>query len=130
MKTLTIILLGFVLTATGLYAQGEKNTSIDTKSYLEEAEVAPELIGGIAELAKQVKYPKEAAEAGIQGTVLVAVYLGKSGSIDALEVKKSTSDILSQAALDAVKNVRFKPGMVDGKPVKAQVIVPVKFRLK
>jgi protein TonB len=110
--------------------QAQSSESIDPADYLEEVEVAPELIGGIKELAKHVQYPEEAARAGIQGTVFVKAYVGKTGMIDDLAVEKSPNDLLSQAALDAVRQVRFKPGTDNGKPVKVMVMIPVKFALK
>ena len=110
--------------------QAQSNEAIDPADYLEEVEVAPELIGGIKELAKHVVYPEEAAKAGIQGTVFVKAYVGKTGMIDDLVIEKSPNDLLSQAALDAVRQVRFKPGTDNGEPVKVMVMIPVKFALK
>ena len=110
--------------------QAQNNETIDTADYLEEVEVVPELIGGITELAKHIVYPEEAAKAGIQGTVFVKAYVGKTGMIDDVAVEKSPNDLLSQAALDAVRQVRFKPGTDNGEPVKVMVMIPVKFALK
>ncbi len=130
MKTITIIMVGFLLTAFGAQAQDAGRQEVDTNKYFEEVEEPPELIGGVAELAKHMKYPEDAAKEGIQGTVLVSAYVGVSGSIDAVKVKRSPHDLLSQAALDAVWDVRFTPGRQDGKAVPTVVMVPVRFRLK
>jgi protein TonB len=127
MKAMYII-VALLLFAVPLQAQG--NETIDPAKYLEEVEVVPELIGGIKELAKHIAYPEEAAKAGIQGTVFVKAYVGKTGMIDDVAVEKSPNDLLSQAALDAVRQVRFKPGTVNGEPVKVMVMIPVKFALK
>ena len=77
-----------------------------------------------------MKYPPSAAKEGVQGTVIISAYIGATGTVDKVEVEKSPNDELSQAALDAVKLVRFKPGKVDDKAVKSVVKVPVRFRLQ
>lgn len=127
MKAMYLIVALLLFTVS---LQAQSNEAIDPAEYLEEVEVAPELIGGIKELAKHIVYPEEAAKAGIQGTVFVKAYVGKTGMIDDLAVEKSPNDLLSQAALDAVKKVRFKPGTDGGEPVKVMVVIPVKFALK
>jgi TonB family protein len=128
MKTI-IILIAFV--AASVYPTvAQTNEAIDAKDYLEEVEVMPELIGGIKELAKFVKYPEAAAKEGIQGTVFVKTYVGTTGMIDDAVIEKSPNDLLSKAALDAVRQVRFKPGTTNGEAVKVLVMIPVKFALK
>lgn len=130
MKTMTIILLGFLLIAIDAQAQGTSSEDIDKSDYTEVHDVRPELEGGLAELRKHVKYPPAAAKEGVQGTVVLAVYIGVSGKVDAIEVETSPNDELSQAAIDAVEQVSFRPGRIGGKAVKCVVFVPVKFRLK
>ena len=127
MKTMSILFV-IMLLATAVHAQS--NEPINTKEYFETVDVVPELIGGIKELAKHITYPEAAAKEGIQGTVFVKAYVGKTGMIDDVVVEKSPNDLLSQAALDAVKLVRFKPGKSGGKVVKVVVVIPVKFALK
>jgi len=127
MKTLSVFFACMLLAAA---VQAQSNEPIDTKEYFEEVDVVPELIGGIKELAKHITYPEEAAKAGVQGTVYVKVYVGKTGMIDDVAIEKSPNDLLSQAALDAMKQVRFKPGTREGKAVKVVVVIPVKFALK
>lgn len=130
MKTMTFILLGFLLAAFSVHAQETPGKDIDKSQYMETQDVPPELEGGFAELRKHMKYPPSAAEEGVQGTVVLSVYVGVSGEIDAIEVETSPHDELSQAAIDAVEQVNFTPGQADDEPVKSVVKVPVKFRLK
>ena len=44
-------------------------------------------------------------------------------------ILRSPSDILSQAAIDAVLASQFKPGLQRGRPVRVRYAVPVKFEL-
>ncbi len=127
MKTIRIVFV-IMLLAAAVHAQS--NEPINTREYVENVDVVPELVGGVKELAKHIKYPEAAAKEGIQGTVYVKAYVGETGMIDDVAVEKSPSDLLSQAALDAVRQVRFKPGKQGDKAVKVVVVIPVKFALK
>ena len=130
MKTMTFIMLGFLLAAFSVHAQDRDGNEIDTSEYTDVHDVSPELKGGFAELRKHLKYPPSAAKEGVQGTVVLRVYVAASGKVDAIEVKTSPHDELSQAAVDAVEQVGFKPGRIGGKAVKCVVFLPVKFRLE
>mgnify|MGYP001026943460 CR=1 FL=1 len=130
MKTMTFIMLGFLLAALSVHAQDRDGKEIDKSEYTEVHDVPPQLEGGFAELRKHLEYPPSAAKEGVQGTVVLRVYVASSGKVDAIEVEKSPHDELSQAAIDAVEQVGFTPARIGGKAVKSVVYVPVKFRLK
>lgn len=91
-------------------------------------ETQPELIGGLAALAPD--YPDEARRNGIQGRVVVQFVVDETGRPVDLEVLSSPHPLLSWAALDAVRDARFVPGTVDGRPVKVQLATPLTFRLR
>ena len=130
MKTLTLLLAFLAFASSPLLAQQDDQTAIDESQYLETVEFAPSIVGGLEALAKNVVYPDTAVKAGVQGMVIVRVLLSASGRIDKAGIEKSDSPLLSQAALDAVRKVRFLPGKAGDKPVKCKLMVPVKFRLK
>ncbi len=73
-------------------------------------------------------YPLEARQQGIQGAVLLKVLVSETGDVDSVEVV-SGDPALTQAALDAVKQWKFKPFIKNGKPVKASAKIPVNFAL-
>lgn len=73
-------------------------------------------------------YPDFAMRAGIQGTVWLEVDVYKDGSVGDIRVKKSVLG-LDDAAIEAVRKIRFIPGKSGGNPVDTTVNVPVEFRL-
>ncbi|MCB2204958.1 energy transducer TonB [bacterium] len=122
------ILTMFVLLLPALL-QAQNTDEADRSQYFDTVEEPPTIVGGISALAKNITYPKEAHEAGIEGTVIVEVLVSEQGKVDDCKVKRSPNDLLSEAALKAMREVTFNPGRSADKPVKCIVFVPVKFKL-
>jgi protein TonB len=98
-------------------------------------EVMPEFPGGEAALAafikKEVKYPKKAKRAGIEGQVVIRFVVDKDGSVSDAKVAKGVDPLLDAEALRAVQAMpKWTPGKLNGKPVKVQFNLPVRFRLQ
>ncbi len=93
-------------------------------------EQMPELIGGVAQLIKDSKYPDLARKAGLEGTVVVQFIVGADGIPIEPQVVKSVAEILDNAAVEAVMKQRFRPGRQRGQPVPVRMAMPVKFRLR
>ena len=74
------------------------------------------------------EYPKAARDAGIQGMVMVTAVVLADGTVGETRVVKSIP-ALDEAAVKAVKQLRFKPGTLNGKPVPVWVGVPVRFTI-
>ena len=83
-----------------------------------------------ANLIRQVKppYPPLAKQARIQGTVVLEAVISKQGSVENLRVI-SGHPLLIQAALDAVKQWKYKPTLLNGEPVEVVTTVTVNFNL-
>jgi len=81
-------------------------------------------------LIHQVKpaYPPLARQARIQGTVVLQAVIGKDGSIQNLKVV-SGHPMLAPAALEAVKQWRYKPYYLNGEPVEVDTTINVNFTL-
>src|SRR5579863_5434486 len=62
------------------------------------------------------KYPEEARQQRIQGTVVLKCVIGKNGTITEL-TPVSGDPLLTAAALKAVKKWKYKPYLLQGKPV-------------
>jgi periplasmic protein TonB len=73
-------------------------------------------------------YPTIAARARIQGTVQLRAVIAKDGSIENLQVIGG-HPILQQAALQAVKQWRYKPYILNGEPLEVETIVIVNFHM-
>src|SRR5664280_2940587 len=76
----------------------------------------------------QPTYPPLARLARIQGTVVLHALIGKDGSIQDLSVV-SGHPMLIQAAMDAVKQWRYKPYLLNGEPVLMETTINVNFEL-
>jgi TonB family protein len=94
------------------------------------ADKMPEIVGGIAALMNKIAYPEDEKAKGNSGKVLVAVYLNEDGSTDKIEIAQSLNKNFDKAAADAIKQVRFTPGVIDGKNVKTKIFLPIMFRLQ
>ena len=73
-------------------------------------------------------YPKAAKDAGIQGTVLVMTEIMPDGSVGGTKVVESIP-ALDDAAVEAVKRMRFRPASDQGRAVPVWVGIPVRFTL-
>ena len=74
------------------------------------------------------QYPQAARDAGIQGTVWVMARVLADGTVGETQVTRSVAG-LDSAAVAAVRQMKFKPAMLQGKPVAAWIGVPVKFTI-
>ena len=92
-------------------------------------EERPRLIGGLAALQKAVKYPEFAKKAGIEGTVFVQFVVDEKGNVENPQVTRSVHKLLDEAALEAIRKMKFTPGKQRGRPVKVQMSLPVRFIL-
>lgn len=97
--------------------------------YFVAVEEMPEPIGGISGIQKKIVYPELAKRAGIDGKVLVLAFVDESGNVTKAEVIKGIGLGCDEAAINAILQTKFKPGIQRGKPVKVQVTIPVAFKL-
>lgn len=84
----------------------------------------PVVIGTIAP-----EYPEFARRAKQQGTVVLEVEVLKDGSVRNISVKRSVPGGLDEAAIAAIRKVKFQPGRSSGQPVDCLVIIPVEFKI-
>jgi len=76
-------------------------------------------------------YPIQARRQHEQGAVTLALYINMLGSLDKVEIVKSSGyPVLDEAAVDAMKQSRFKPAYQDRTPVSSRAEVIVTFRLQ
>ncbi len=73
-------------------------------------------------------YPPLARQARIQGTVVLQAVIGKDGNIQNLKVV-SGHPMLAPAALEAVKQWKYKPYYLNGEPVEVDTTINVNFTL-
>ena len=91
----------------------------------------PQPIGGFAAIQRNLKYPEIARKAGVEGRVVVNVLIDESGRVvDAKILKSLGNNGCDEAAIEAIKSVKWKPAKQRDKPVKVWVGIPVVFMLK
>ena len=112
--------LGNLYVTTSNSMNSEDNSMVNFVPY----DDAPVVIGTIAP-----EYPEFARRAKLQGTVVLEVEVLKDGSVRGIEVKRKVGGGLDEAAIAAVKKVRFQPGRSSGQPVDCQVIISVEFKI-
>jgi protein TonB len=90
-------------------------------------------VGGAVQAAKLVNrvqpvYPPLARQTRISGTVKLHAIIGKSGQVEQLQVV-SGHPLLVQSALDAVRQWRYQPTLLNGEPVEVDTEIDVIFSL-
>jgi TonB family protein len=94
------------------------------------AEPEPSSVAPESTLLHRVEpeYPEDALQQKIQGPVVLDVHIGGDGTVQDVQVSSGPPE-LAQAAIDAVKQWRFKPRRVNGRAVPMETTVTLNFRL-
>lgn len=78
----------------------------------------------------QPVYPAECKSAGIEGTVILRVVIDGEGAVKTVErVNKMVDDRLAAAAMEAVKQWKYRPTLLNGQPVEVMADIDVNFTL-
>jgi protein TonB len=77
---------------------------------------------------KPPSYPEMARMAGIEGTVVVEVYVGKDGRVQRTKVREGPVQ-LRDAAVAAAMTAIFRPASTNNRPVGVWVAIPLRFTL-
>lgn len=98
-------------------------------------EEQPSFPGGqgalISWLAENIKYPVEAAKAGIQGRVIVQFVVTATGSIADVKVVRGVEPSLDKEAVRVISSMpKWTPGKQNGTAVNVRYTYPVIFRLQ
>ncbi len=92
-------------------------------------EEMPTLVGGLATIIEQMKYPEIARKAGIEGRVFLQFVVNEEGNVQDVVVQRGIGAGCDEEAVRVVSNAKFTPGMQDGEPVKVRMSLPVTFKL-
>jgi protein TonB len=76
----------------------------------------------------QPEYPQLARQARIQGTVVLRAIISRDGKIENLQVL-SGHPLLAPAAIEAVRQWRYRPYLLNDQPVEVETRVTVNFTL-
>ncbi len=117
---------------------GEADTALqaqvpDTNEVRTFADVMPEFPGGISKyLMENVKYPVIEKELNKQGTVYISFVIEKDGTVSNIKEAKGVAGApgLTKEAIRVISGMpKWKPAMQNGKPVRIEMVQPVKFVL-
>ncbi len=121
-----------VLPLTFRIAPGSKAVLETAREKFEIVEETPELLPsfsrGMRDLQKRVRYPEAARQAGVEGKVIVQFIVDTDGSVEAPFVVESPSALLNEAALEAIRTTRWRPGSTGGELKRVQMTIPVYVR--
>jgi len=132
-KLLNLCLVGILFTlSTGLMAQSQ--IVIEDKPVYG-VEQMPQFPGGDEELLKFIKnnlrYPKEAAEKGIEGRVTIRFVVGKTGVVTDVTVIRGLDPSCDAEALRVVKMMpTWTPGRQSGRDVPVYYTLPIVYKLQ
>ena len=98
------------------------------------APVAPLPVGGDVKQAKLISsvppvYPMLAKNQHVSGNVLVDALIDANGRVTTMKVVSGPT-LLHQAAMEALKQWKYHPASLDGKPVPMHLAVTIQFRLQ
>ena len=98
-------------------------------------EVMPEFPGGeqamFRYLISNTKYPPKARKKNITGKVFVNFTVEKDGRITEVKIIRSAHPLLDEEAIRVIASMPvWKPGMQDGRLVRASLNLPLSFTLK
>ena len=99
-----------------------------------ELSTPPTYPGGMANFYKlisnNIKYPDAAKKNNIEGTVFVSFVVEKDGSLTDIQALKKLGHGTDEEAIRVMElSEKWTPGKVDGKAVRVQYSLPVKFKL-
>jgi periplasmic protein TonB len=91
----------------------------------------PAPLGGFAAIQSKLEYPEIARKAGVEGRVYINVLIDEKGNVIDTKVLKSLGNNgCDEAAIAAIRSVKWTPAKQRDKAVKVWVGIPVVFKLK
>lgn len=115
--------LALVLSAPALVRATAETSDAARIFTLEEVESRPEVVK-----VRPPQYPQALAGSGQSGLVAISVVIDQNGEIESIEVTKASAPAFGNSALDCVRQWKFAPATVAGRPVKVRMSLPVRFQ--
>jgi TonB family protein len=122
-------LLVMLLLSTAVLSQTPPADSARAPAPARRVKVDPDDTSALVVQKVAPKYPDGALKAKLQGTVVLDVVVGLSGEVGQVAVVSGDAT-LAQAAIEAVKQWKYKPYEVNGSPVEMETEVTFNFKLR
>ena len=115
-------------------SQSQQITTPDGKEVFTHVEQMPQYPGGdramMEYLSQNIKYPVEAYEQGIQGTVVVRFVVDKTGEVTDIAILRSLDPSCDEEAIRVVSAMpNWIPGKQEGEVVSVYYTLPIRFKL-
>ena len=117
-----------VISGTGSGLFNEHSATVVRSPVPASIHLSSKLVEGLLIYKSIPQYPSIAKAARVEGTVILQATIARSGTIENLRVI-SGSPMLQQAAIDAVRNWRYRPYLLNQQPVEVETTVNVIFKL-
>ena len=129
-----VLLNGAAMSQTNQSTDVKSDTISKERTVYPYAQVMPLFPGGedalMKYLNKNLKYPKKAKDAGIQGMVFLSFLIEADGKVSNIIVVKGIGNGCDEEAKRVVEAMpKWNPGKQDGKPVAVKLNLPIKFTL-
>jgi protein TonB len=105
------------------------NNYSQSAEYLAFADQMPTPVGGLEAIYKNITYPEQAKNSGIEGKVFVLAFVNEQGSVDDAKVVKGIGYGCDEATVNAIKQSKFTPGKMGGKLAKVKLSLQIQFKL-
>ena len=89
--------------------------------------VTGEMVRPVLLVKGEPEYPRAARQAGLGGRVTLRAVIAEDGSVEAVEVLSSSNSLFDSSAVDAVRKWRYRPALMNGRPVRVYFSVVVNF---
>ena len=120
--------IGGIISSTSSLA-AEPNWGPKVVTPIQRVRISQGVIKGLLTYRIEPSYPAVAREARIHGGVVLTALIDKDGNIENLQVV-SGHPMLAPAAINAVKQWRYKPYLLNGQPVEVETTITVNFELR
>jgi protein TonB len=90
-------------------------------------EVTGDMVRPVLLVKVEPSYPHVARRAGLGGRVTLRAVIAEDGSVESVEVFASTNSLFDNAAIEAVRQWRYRPALMNGRPVRVYFSVVVSF---
>lgn len=114
-----------ILTSQG---HAQVHRSCNNLTCLDYVKVSPKVVQSNLISQVQPVYPEYAKQKHIHGAVILSAMIDERGTVNNLSVASGRVELI-QAAMDAVKQWRYRPYLVNGKPVWVASQITVTFSL-
>ena len=134
MKKITIIAWIIFLGYGFSQAQTSRNTEDQIYSFVT-LKNPPQFPGGISKLYKfladNLKYPAKANAKNVRGTVFASFIIEKDGALSDIKILRGLGSGTDEEAIRVLKmSPKWEPGSLNGKLVRVQYNIPIKFSSK